>query len=177
MLLARMPRHYRFKWPDHAQLKFLPSMGHLLPAASKRVTATFSSAAPLRLDGHEIKLQVAQIQHKGAPADWDDVIAAAAAAAAPPPAATPAAAIVRGAGARGTAMRATPNTTAASAASVAPGGEPLHDVVPKTQRDIVLKVGLGTPTPTTAALEGVCWDFWCAVAGGCFRSRLLQHTG
>jgi len=140
------PRHRRFKWPDHPTLKFSPAVGHLHPNASKRITATFHSAAPLRLDGQELKLQVAQIQCKGPAADWDDLIAAAAAAAAAssapqPPAHAAAhgtpqhAARGGGAGGRGGAKGA--------AAAAHPGGEPLHDVVPKTQRDMVVKVGLG----------------------------------
>lgn len=123
----------RFKWPDHPQVKFSPAVGHLLAGSSKRITATFLSAAPVRLEGQELKLQVTQIQYKGAPTDWDDVIAAAAVAAAPPPTAHPPAG--RGAGGKGAAGRG------GAVAAALPGGEPLHDVVPKTQKDVILKVG------------------------------------
>ena len=134
----------RFKWPDHPQLKFSPAVGHLLPGAAKRVTVAFAAAAPLRLEGQELKLQVVQVQQKGAPTDWDDAIAAAAAAATPGPAAAqaPAASAQGGKAAAAAKGTAAPKGAAATAAAAAIGGEPLHDVVPKTQRDIALKVGV-----------------------------------
>lgn len=52
----------RFKWPEHPQLKFAPSVGHLLAGASKRITATFLSATPVRLEGQELRLQVVQVR-------------------------------------------------------------------------------------------------------------------
>lgn len=152
----------RFKWPEHPQIKFSPAVGHLLAGASKRITATFQSATPLKLEGQDLKLQVVQIQHKGPPADWDDVLAAAAAAAAPPAPAvtlTPrgvAAAASRAAGAvgKGGARGSQAGAAAAAAAAAAPGGEPLHDVVPKTQRDMPLKVGLGSTGCKLACTSG-----------------------
>jgi hypothetical protein len=148
----------RFKWPENPHVKFSPAVGHLLAGATKRVTATFLSAAPLKLDGQELRLQVAQIQYKGQPADWDDVIAATAAAVAAATAASapnapapttprggPAPAAMRSgaggkAGVRGSGASTAGGAGGAAAAAALPGGEPLHDVVPKTQKDLILKV-------------------------------------
>jgi hypothetical protein len=57
-------RHYRFKWPEHPQLKFTPSVGHLHARASKDITVVFSAAAPVKLDGQDIKMAVSQISYK-----------------------------------------------------------------------------------------------------------------
>jgi hypothetical protein len=133
----------RFKFPDHPQLKFSPAVGHIPSGGSKRVTATFLSAAPVRLAGQDLKIQTVQIHHKGPTVEWDDVIAAAAAAAAPPPPPhhAPSAgshlAGRAGGGGRGG------GKGGSTAAAMAPGGEPLHDVVPKSQRDVMLKVCWG----------------------------------
>lgn len=51
-------KHFRFKWPDHPQLKFVPAIGHLHAGKSKEVTVTFSSTAPVKLDGQDVKMQV-----------------------------------------------------------------------------------------------------------------------
>jgi hypothetical protein len=57
-------KHFKFKWPDHPQLKFSPSAGHLHAGGVKNVTVTFASAVPLKLDRQEIKLAVSQITYK-----------------------------------------------------------------------------------------------------------------
>jgi hypothetical protein len=57
-------RHFRFKWPEHPQLKFAPSVGHLHAGASKDITVVFSAAAPVKLDGQDIKMAVSQISYK-----------------------------------------------------------------------------------------------------------------
>jgi len=57
-------KHFKFKWPEHPQLKFSPSAGHLHAGGVKNVTVTFASAVPLKLDRQEIKLAVSQITYK-----------------------------------------------------------------------------------------------------------------
>jgi hypothetical protein len=57
-------KHFRFKWPEHPQLKFKPSFGHLHAGASKDIAVVFSAAAPVKLDGQDIKLAVSQISYK-----------------------------------------------------------------------------------------------------------------
>lgn len=161
-------RHYRFKWPDSPHLKFSPSVGHLHAGACKRVSVAFATAAPLKLDGHEVKLALSQISYKarargrsggmhasqapvavhafisgccgmhavhafisvanastlqqGEAIDWDDVLALSM--------------IASG-------LRATSATHAATGlpgSGPKLGSEPLVDLVPKTQRDLLLKV-------------------------------------
>lgn len=57
-------RHFRFKWPEHPQLKFTPSVGHLHAGASKDITVVLSAAVPVKLDGQDIKMAVSQISYK-----------------------------------------------------------------------------------------------------------------
>lgn len=117
----------RFAWPQHPQLRFQPSVGHLLAGASKMVTITLSSATPIKLDGVELKLAVTQVLQKaagGAPQDWDD--------------------------------SPSRPSTAASVASAAGGNaasklpEPAVEVVASSKRDLALKVCVGCAQLTKA---------------------------
>eukprot|EP00775_Hariotina_reticulata_P008964 gene8964-9139_t len=123
-------RHFRFKWPEHPQLKFSPSTGHLHAGGVKSMTVTFASAVPLKLDSQEIKLAVSQITYKGEPVEWDDVLALSQVAA--------------GARAATGTARAAPGLPGTGPK---PGAEPAVDVVPKTQRELALKVSAVADTP------------------------------
>lgn len=57
-------KHFRFKFPDHPQLRFSPCVGHLHAGAVKDVTLVFASNTPVKLDGQEIKMAVSQITYK-----------------------------------------------------------------------------------------------------------------
>jgi hypothetical protein len=57
-----LPR--RFKWPEHPQLRFSPAVGHLHAGCSKEVAVTFAAAAPVRLEGQDIRLALSQITYK-----------------------------------------------------------------------------------------------------------------
>ncbi|WIA13448.1 hypothetical protein OEZ85_007028 [Tetradesmus obliquus] len=122
-------RHFRFKWPEHPQLKFTPSVGHLHAGASKDITVVLSAAVPVKLDGQDIKMAVSQISYKGEPIDWDDVLAAS----------------MIAAGAR--ASSATRGSTGLPGSGPKPGAEPYVDLVAKTQRDVLLKVYATADSP------------------------------
>ena len=57
-------KHFRFKWAEHPQLKFLPSVGHIHAGRSKNITVTFTASTPTKLDGQEIKMAISQISYK-----------------------------------------------------------------------------------------------------------------
>lgn len=57
-------KHFRYKWPDHPQVKFYPSVGHLHAGQTRDVVVTFVASAPVRLDNQDIKLAVSQITYK-----------------------------------------------------------------------------------------------------------------
>eukprot|EP00878_Enallax_costatus_P042756 GHUV01050217.1.p1 GENE.GHUV01050217.1~~GHUV01050217.1.p1 ORF type:complete len:213 (+),score=80.54 GHUV01050217.1:425-1063(+) len=57
-------KHFRFKWAEHPQLKFSPSVGHIHAGRSKNITVTFTASTPTKLDGQEIKLAISQISYK-----------------------------------------------------------------------------------------------------------------
>ena len=145
---------HRFKWPDHPQLKFRPSVGHLHAGATKEVTVTFSSTAPSRLDAAEVKMQLSQITFKSSDrmVDWDDVLAAAAVAVAGGGRGSMAGGVTRSSMAGGGAARASVaggKGTSMSGEKV--GVEPPNEVVQKTQRDLVVKVGFGRQSGTTCS--------------------------
>lgn len=57
-------KHFRFKWPEHSQLKFSPSVGHIHAGQSKSINVTFAANTPVKLDGQDIKLAISQITYK-----------------------------------------------------------------------------------------------------------------
>jgi hypothetical protein len=57
-------KHFRYKWPDHPQLKFYPSMGHLHAGQAREITVMFVASGPVRLDSQEIKMAISQITYK-----------------------------------------------------------------------------------------------------------------
>jgi hypothetical protein len=57
-------KHFRYKWPEHPQLKFYPSVGHLHAGQSRDVTVTFVASAPVKLDNQDIKVALSQITYK-----------------------------------------------------------------------------------------------------------------
>lgn len=57
-------KHFRYKWPDHPQLRFYPSVGHLHAGQAREVNVTFVASAPVRLDNQDIKLALSQITYK-----------------------------------------------------------------------------------------------------------------
>eukprot|EP00878_Enallax_costatus_P044949 GHUV01053758.1.p1 GENE.GHUV01053758.1~~GHUV01053758.1.p1 ORF type:complete len:488 (+),score=164.53 GHUV01053758.1:1059-2522(+) len=122
-------KHFRFKWAEHPQLKFSPSVGHIHAGRSKNITVTFTASTPTKLDGQEIKLAISQISYKGEPIDWDDILAAS----------------MIASGAR--ASSATRASSGLPGSGPKPGAEPLVDLVAKTQRDLVLKVSAAADTP------------------------------
>jgi hydrocephalus-inducing protein len=133
----------RFKWPDHPQLKFRPSVGHLHAGASKEVTVTFSSSTPIRLDAAEVKMQLSQITLKSSDrlVDWDDVLAAAAVAVAGGGRGSIAGGGTRSSMAGGGASRASvAGGKGPSLSGEKVGMEPANEAVQKTQRDLVVKV-------------------------------------
>ncbi|XP_052229341.1 hydrocephalus-inducing protein homolog isoform X3 [Dreissena polymorpha] len=67
----------RFQWPaDHPQLKFLPTIGHLHPNASKDFTIAFKSEKPVTFTESVVPCKVTKITFPkpGMIGDWDDRI-------------------------------------------------------------------------------------------------------
>ncbi|XP_053402100.1 hydrocephalus-inducing protein homolog isoform X11 [Mercenaria mercenaria] len=66
----------RFQWPDHPQLKFSPTVGHLHTNSSKDFTVTFKSDQPKTLQESAVPCKVTKItfSKQGQMADWDDRI-------------------------------------------------------------------------------------------------------
>ncbi|XP_052816168.1 hydrocephalus-inducing protein homolog isoform X2 [Mya arenaria] len=66
----------RFQWPEHAQLRFTPTVGHLHAGASKDFTVTFRSEKPVTLTEAPIPCRVTKITFPkpGQVSDWDDRI-------------------------------------------------------------------------------------------------------
>ncbi len=66
----------RFVWPDHPQLKFSPTIGHLHPGRTKDMTVTFKADAPKTLKEHEVPCKVTKITFdkgsEGQLTEWDD---------------------------------------------------------------------------------------------------------
>eukprot|EP00966_Prymnesium_polylepis_P033275 773915-Prymnesium_polylepis.1 len=64
----------RFEWPAVGGVSFSPSVGHLLPGATKAITATLQSDEPLTLEGEELEVKLVPITQTdgGAGVDWDD---------------------------------------------------------------------------------------------------------
>lgn len=56
-------KHFRYKWPEHPQLRFYPSVGHLHAGQTREVTVTFVASAPVKLD-QDIKVALSQITYK-----------------------------------------------------------------------------------------------------------------
>ncbi|EFJ42226.1 hypothetical protein VOLCADRAFT_67248 [Volvox carteri f. nagariensis] len=73
-------KNFRFRWPapgapsSNPHLTVSPAVGHLLAGSSKDITLTFSAAAPVKLQPHDIKVALMQINHAAGtqPVDWDD---------------------------------------------------------------------------------------------------------
>lgn len=57
-------KHFRYKWPEHPQLRFYPSVGHLHAGQVREVTVTFVASAPVRLDNQDVKVALSQITYK-----------------------------------------------------------------------------------------------------------------
>jgi hypothetical protein len=57
-------KHFRYKWPEHPQLRFYPSVGHLHAGQSRDVTVTFVASSPVKLDNQDIKVALSQITYK-----------------------------------------------------------------------------------------------------------------
>jgi hypothetical protein len=159
-------KHFRYKWPEHPQLKFCPSVGHLHAGQSREVTVTFASAAPVRLDAVDVKVAISQIAYKvclrwlsgtrlpgapqlcthaappcpaqGEPLVWDEVVAA----------------NMVASGMR--CVSATRAATGLPGTGPKPGAEPLVDLVPKTQRDLVLKVRVDAGSLRRGQRPGRC---------------------
>lgn len=65
----------RFQWPEHANLKFSPSVGHIHAGLHKDMTVTFKTDKPVVLNEEVIHCQVSKItfqQDTAHVADWDD---------------------------------------------------------------------------------------------------------
>ena len=63
----------RFVWPEHPQLRFSPTIGHIHPGHSKDLTVTFRSEAPRTLTEHEVPCKVTKVTFEGeGRVDWDD---------------------------------------------------------------------------------------------------------
>ncbi|XP_069113582.1 hydrocephalus-inducing protein homolog isoform X2 [Argopecten irradians] len=67
---------YRFQWPENAQLKFSPNVGHLHPKATKDMTVTFKSDQPKTLTEEKVNCKVNKITFDKPEkvSDWDDRI-------------------------------------------------------------------------------------------------------
>ncbi|XP_071173399.1 hydrocephalus-inducing protein homolog isoform X10 [Mytilus edulis] len=68
---------YRLQWPENANLKFTPTLGHLHPNSSKDVTVSFKSDAAKTLTEQAVNCKVTKIKYDK-PIDqiaaWDDRI-------------------------------------------------------------------------------------------------------
>ena len=63
----------RFVWPEHPQLKFSPTVGHIHPGRSKDLTVTFKTDTPKSLNEHEVLCKITKITFVGdMPGEWDD---------------------------------------------------------------------------------------------------------
>ncbi|XP_077982980.1 hydrocephalus-inducing protein homolog isoform X2 [Glandiceps talaboti] len=65
----------RFQWPEHTELKFSPTIGHLHPNAAKDMTITFKTDEPKTLEEIKIACKVTKITFDMSPdqiTDWDD---------------------------------------------------------------------------------------------------------
>lgn len=70
MVNGSSSKHFRYKWPEHPQLKFTPCVGHLHAGQSREVMVTFASSAPVRLDNQDIKVAISQIAYKVCRVGW-----------------------------------------------------------------------------------------------------------
>ncbi|XP_033116735.1 hydrocephalus-inducing protein homolog isoform X2 [Anneissia japonica] len=65
----------RFQWPDHPQLKFLPTVGHLHAGCAKDISITFKTDEPVTLQNEAINAKISKITFDkpiDQVADWDD---------------------------------------------------------------------------------------------------------
>lgn len=53
--------YVRFQWPDHPQLKFAPTVGHLHPGVTKDMTVTFKFDQPKQLTESPVSCKVTKI--------------------------------------------------------------------------------------------------------------------
>lgn len=54
---------YRLQWPENANLKFTPTLGHLHPNSSKDVTVSFKSDAAKTLTEQAVNCKVTKIKY------------------------------------------------------------------------------------------------------------------
>lgn len=66
---------YRFSWPSHPNITFVPNTGHLHPRCSKDIIAEFKASEPVSFQTLSIPCKIVKItfpQPLAQVADWDD---------------------------------------------------------------------------------------------------------